>query len=124
MAEILYPTLEEVLQVHRDIAEAYGDDPSVFDRGLVQSALMRPQMGYYDDIFQEAAALLQSLATNHGFVDANKRTAFIVADGFLKANGYRTDIDNREVKRFVLHSVVLEHASVEDIAAWLEDHTT
>ena len=33
-------------------------------------------MGYYDGIIEEAAAMLESLAMNHPFVDGNKRTAF------------------------------------------------
>lgn len=37
----------------------------------------------------EAAALMESLATNHPFVDGNKRIAFATADVFLRINGWR-----------------------------------
>ena len=47
-----------------------------------------PANGYYDDIVTEAAALLESLAINHPFVDGNKRIAFAVADVFLRINGW------------------------------------
>ena len=38
---------------------------------------MRPQMGYYDSLIEEAAALLESLAMNHPFVDGNKRNGLL-----------------------------------------------
>ena len=49
---------------------------------------MRPQMGYYDGLIEEAGALMESIAINHPFVDANKRIAFAAADTFLFTNGY------------------------------------
>lgn len=52
------------------------------DPGALEAALFRPQTGYYDDIVVEAAALLESLAINHPFVDGNKRIAFAAADVF------------------------------------------
>ena len=55
----------------------------------MEAALFRPQTGYYDDLVAEAAALLESLAINHPFVDGNKRIAFAAADVFLRINGWR-----------------------------------
>ena len=37
----------------------------------------------------EAAALLESLAINHPFVDGNKRITFAAANVFLRINGWR-----------------------------------
>ena len=48
---------------------------------------MRPQMGYYYGIVEEAAAPMESLAINHRFVGGNKRIAFAAADTFLFMNG-------------------------------------
>lgn len=59
------------------------------DPGALAAALFRPQAGYYRDIVPEAAALLESLAVSHPFVDGNKRTAFAAADVFLRINGWR-----------------------------------
>ena len=68
---------------------APGGAPGVRDPGALEAALFRPQTGYYDDIVAEAAALLESLAINHPFVDGNKRIAFAAADVFLRINGWR-----------------------------------
>ena len=66
-----------------------GGAPGVRDPGALEAALFRPQTGYYEDIVAEAAALMESLAINHPFVDGNKRIAFAAADVFLRINGWR-----------------------------------
>lgn len=75
--------------MHTVLMQRYGGAPGVRDPGALEAALFRPQTGYYDDIVAEAAALMESLAINHPFVDGNKRIAFAAADGFLRINGWR-----------------------------------
>ncbi|MGA3241907.1 MAG: Fic family protein [Bryobacteraceae bacterium] len=41
----------------------------------LESALARPQTGYYNDLIQEAAALWESLSQNHPFFHGNQRVA-------------------------------------------------
>lgn len=84
-----YLTVADVLGVHAVLIQRYGGAPGVRDPGALETALFRPQTGYYDDMVAEAAALLESLAINHPFVDGNKRTAFAAADVFLRINGSR-----------------------------------
>ena len=84
-----YLTVADVLGVHAVLIQRYGGAPGVRDPGALETALFRPQTGYYDDMVAEAAALLESLAINHPFVDGNKRTAFAAADVFLRINGWR-----------------------------------
>jgi len=84
-----YLTVADVLELHAELIARYGGAAGVRDPGALESALFRPQSGYYDDIIQEAAALMESLAINHPFVDGNKRIAFAAVDVFLRMNGYR-----------------------------------
>jgi death-on-curing protein len=84
-----YLTVADVLGMHTVLMKRYGGAKGVRDPGALESALFRPQTGYYDDIVAEAAALLESLAINHPFVDGNKRIAFAAADVFLRINGWR-----------------------------------
>ena len=84
-----YLTVADVLGMHTVLMQRYGGAPGVRDPGALEAALFRPQTGYYDDILAEAAALLESLAINHPFVDGNKRIAFAAADVFLRINGWR-----------------------------------
>ena len=84
-----YLTVADVLGLHAVLLQHYGGASGVRDPGALEAALFRPQTGYYEDIVMEAAALLESLAINHPFVDGNKRTAFAAADVFLRINGWR-----------------------------------
>lgn len=76
MAERVCLTVGEVLQIHHQQIEDYGGACGVRDKGLLESAVFRPQVGYYNTIAEEAAALMESLANNHPFLDGNKRIAF------------------------------------------------
>lgn len=82
-------TVADVLGMHAVLMQRHGGAPGVRDPGALEAALFRPQTGYYDDIVAEAAALMESLAINHPFIDGNKRVAFAAADVFLRINGWR-----------------------------------
>ena len=86
-----YLTVADVLGMHSVLIQRFGGDPGVRDPGALESAMFRPQTGYYDDILAEAAALMESLAINHPFVDGNKRIAFAVAHVFLPINGWHLE---------------------------------
>jgi death-on-curing protein len=90
--------------------------------GLLESALMRPQTGYYKTLSLEAAALLQSLSQNHAFVDGNKRVAFATTAIFLRMNGYRLKVDADNGESFLIEKVIKKKAELNDIADWLEKH--
>jgi len=83
-----YLTVADVLGMYTVLMQRYGGAGGVRDPGALEAALFRPQTGYYADIIAEAAALLESLAINHPFVDGNKRIAFAAADVFLRINGW------------------------------------
>jgi death on curing protein len=85
----------------RDQIEHYGGSHGVRDQGLLESALYRPQTGYYADLIEEAAALWESLAQNHPFIDGNKRTAFAATYTFLVINGARLTADTQQTYVFI-----------------------
>ncbi len=84
-----YLTVADVLGMHTVLMQRYGGAMGVREPGALEAALFRPQTGYYKDILAEAAALLESLAITHPFVDGNKRIAFAAADVFLRIHGWR-----------------------------------
>ena len=116
-----YLTVADVLGMHTILMQRYGGAGGVRDPGALEAALFRPQTGYYSDIIAEAAALLESLAINHPFVDGNKRIAFAATDVFLRINGWC-------LKRqpMVIHTEMLDmlEAGTFDIAhlePWLRE---
>ncbi|WP_228056450.1 type II toxin-antitoxin system death-on-curing family toxin [Microcoleus sp. LEGE 07076] len=82
-------SLEEVLELHDDQISSFGGTPGVRDEGLLESALAQPQATFcgqllHQKIAEQAAAYLYHIAMNHPFIDGNKRSAFAVADTFLR----------------------------------------
>jgi Fic/DOC family len=71
MAERVYLTVGEVLEIHHQQIDNYGGARGLRDKGLLESAVFRPQIGYYNTIAEAAAALMESLANNHPFLDGN-----------------------------------------------------
>ena len=82
-----YLTVIEVLSIHGAMIDEFGGTDGVRDLGALESAVFRPQTGYYEGPIEEAAALMESLLQNHPFLDGNKRTAFAAADLHLRLNG-------------------------------------
>jgi len=96
-----YITIIEVLTMHKILIDRYGGSHGVRDMGALESALFRPQTGYYEDVIQEAAALWESISQNHPFIDGNKRVAFAVTYTFLTANGLKIKADNIKTYKFI-----------------------
>lgn len=114
-----YLTVIEVLAIHDVQIERYGGGAGVRDLGLLEAALFRPQTGYYADLVQEAAALWESLAQNHPFIDGNKRTAFAVTYTFLAINGARITADAEETYAFIVGLYETGTFSMDQLDSWL-----
>jgi len=113
-----YLTIGEVLEIN---AEVLGGRHTLRDRGLLESAIARPQASAfgedaYPDLVSKAAAMLHSLVLNHPFFDGNKRTAVLATLVFLDLNGYAIRWGQDEALDFMLrlaqHQVGLDDAIV------------
>lgn len=119
-----YLTMVEVLAMHADQIERYGGSQGVRDHGLLEAALYRPQTGYYADLIEEAAALWESLAQNHPFIDGNKRTAFAAMYTFLAINGARLTADSHEAYVFLAALYEANQFNFDKLVPWLRSHVT
>jgi len=106
---------------HR-LIELFGGLHGVRDPGAVDAAVFRPQTGCYDSVEEEAAALIESLGMNHGFIDGNKRIAFTAADVFLRHNGFYLDIAADEGHQFIEGSFERQEFRFGKILAWVREH--
>lgn len=123
MAERIYLSLDDVLWIHDEQLRLYGGPAGVRDKGLILSALLRPQSGYYADLIEEAAALWESLAMNHGFVDGNKRVAFAGTILFLQANGASPTGTEEEWIAFIYSNLEAGTFRKDVLEDWLNRHT-
>jgi len=117
-----YLTVAEVYRMQHRLIELFGGMQGVRDKGAVEAAVFRPQVGYYDSIEEEAAALMESLANNHGFVDGNKRIAFAAADVFLRRNGFYIEVDGLDGYAFIVGSMDRHEFRFAMIRDWIRQH--
>jgi death-on-curing protein len=122
MPESVYLTVGEVLQIHHQLIEDYGGTHGVRDKGLLESAVFRLQIGYYNNIAEEAAALMESLANNHPFHDGNKRVAFASVHTFLLINGHDLEVDSLAAYNFMMQSISRGEFRFGAILEWIDKH--
>ena len=107
-------TLADALGAH-DRALRTGGRSGIKDLNDILSAIGRPYSGYHRSIASKAAALMQSVATNHGFIDGNKRTAIILTELLLEQSGYtlapvdKSEKLNDAIEEFVVGIVNREY---------------
>jgi death on curing protein len=112
--------LDAVLAIHDEQLSEHGGIRGIRDLALVDSALARPRnLLVYGkpDAAALAAAYAFGLCNNHGFLDGNKRTAYVVAETFLDLNGYEMTASDEPVVRTMLavaSGVMLE----KQLAKW------
>ena len=109
--------------MHAVAVTEFGGSQGIRDRGLLESALARPLVTFggknlYDTPFDRAAALVESLVLNHGFVDGNKRTAMYAMAAWLEREGYIFEAARGELRDLAL-AVSSHEFSTEQVAAWL-----
>lgn len=116
---ILFLSVEEAIAVHERLIQRFGGRPGIRDKGLLESALFRPQTGYYGDIAEMAAALFESLLLNHAFVDGNKRVAFFVTDTFLRLNGWKLSVESTAAYDFIIGMLESGNTSYDKLLPWI-----
>jgi len=117
-----YLTANEVIVIHEYLISEFGGSSGLRDLGSLESAVARPSTGYYDNIYEESAALMESLAINHPFIDGNKRIAFFVTDVFLRLNGYFIDCDSKSAHNYFMELFESNNFRFKNLLPWLRKH--
>ena len=115
-----------VTAIHADQIKQHGGSPGIRDKGLIQSALMRPkQLWSYQEETVDLCALAASygygIAKNHGFIDGNKRVSFQIMYVFLGLNGFRIIAEEVEVVKIIMELAAGE-LNEQELADWLRLH--
>ncbi|MGI9196899.1 MAG: type II toxin-antitoxin system death-on-curing family toxin [Candidatus Nanopelagicales bacterium] len=101
--------------------------PHVRDAGLMEAAAARPQATFdgqpvYGDLVEMAAALTESLVTNHALVDGNKRLGLAGLLVFLGINGHTVTMSNGEAYDFIYGIASGQLRGVPEIARQLRPY--
>src|SRR5580704_14028665 len=114
-----YLTVAEIYQMQHRLIDMFGGLQGVRDKGAIEAAVFRPQTGYYSYLEEEAAALMESLGNNHGFLDGNKRIAFTAADVFLRRNRFYIEVNGSDGHEFIYGSMDRHEFRFARILEWI-----
>jgi len=120
---VQFLSLDEVVEIHTVLIKRFGGAAGVQDLGLLESALFRPQTGYYQSLTKMAAALFESLIKNYSFVDSNKRVAFFATDVFLRLNGYKFDVEAKTAHQFLIGLFESSQCDLQHLHPWVLENT-
>ena len=116
---VQFLSLDEVFAIHERLIEKFGGSSGIRDRGMLESALYRPQTGYYENLEEMAAALFESLLINHPFIDGNKRVAFFATDIFLRMNGWKLKVQSKATHSFLMDRFDTGTCNYEHLLPWI-----
>ena len=119
---VQFLSLDEAIAIHERLIEKFGGTAELRDMGLLESALFRPQTGYYSDLAQMSAALFESLISNHAFVDGNKRAAYFISDVFLRLNGWKLSVSAEAGYSFIVDSLEKGECDFDHLSPWIQSH--
>lgn len=110
------------MRINVRMCQRWGGAAGVRDQALLESAIARPQTGYYLDLIEEAAAFCESLLQNHPFIDGNKRSAVMATAVFLRWNGYRLVFLDREMYDWLMALYQARDVNKRALEAWIRAH--
>ncbi len=117
---------EDVLNIHEFLINKFGGSHGIRDERLLESALARPfqtfdQVDLHKSNIKKAAALIESIVTNHPFIDGNKRTGYVLMRLFLMENNLDISADQNEKYEFVT-AIASGNISYDQIVEWIQSH--
>jgi len=119
---VQFLSLDEAIAIQERLIDKFGGTQGLRDKGLLESVLFRPQTGYYADLPQMAAALFESLISNHAFLDGNKRAAYFMCDVFLRINGWKLKMSAEVGYTFIVGSLKEGYCDYDHLLPWIQQH--
>lgn len=124
MSEPRWITLAQAIRIHAEQLAAFGGPAGIRDKGLLESALGRPQnkwTGGETDLAALAAAYAFGVARNRPFIHSNERAAFMSAMVFLRKNGIAFAPIEAEATAAIL-ALAADEVEEEGLARWIRDN--
>jgi death on curing protein len=117
--------IEEVINIHEILIDKFGGIHGIRDRKALESAINRPfvtfdQKDLYPTTIEKASALIESLISNHPFVDGNKRIGYVMMRYFLLQNNLDIIATQNEKFDFVI-DIAKGQMTYENICNWLSN---
>lgn len=118
--------IKEVENIHEILIEKFGGVKGIRDKGILESAINRPYQTFdgqelYPTPVDKAAAIFESIISNHPFIDGNKRTAYVLMRLALKESDMDIDPNLGQDQRydFVIKAAKGE-LTFDQIKTWIQ----
>ena len=116
---------EDVIKIHKLLIDQFGGSHGVRDENSLNSAINRPfatfdRQELYPEPIDKAAAILESIVTNHPFIDGNKRTGYVLARLLLLKSGLDIKATQKEKYEMVI-AVSKGDWKFEQIRDWITE---
>ena len=114
--------ISDVLIIHKQLIHEFGGTLGIRDMELLKSAISRPYQTFdskdlYPTAEEKASAMIESLVTNHPFIDGNKRTGYTLFRLLLLIEGKEIDSSQQEKYEFVI-SIAERKLEYDEILKW------
>jgi death on curing protein len=119
-------TVDYAIKIHNTLIDKFGGTHGLRDRNLLESALARPyqtfdQKDLYKTPIEKSSALIESLITNHSFLDGNKRFGYVAMRLLLLEEGFDIVATEDEKYDFVIN-IAKVNLKYPDIYSWINEH--
>lgn len=124
MKEPVWLSADLVIAIHDEQLRLYGGPEGLRDPGALESALGRAQNRFHYDqgeLAALAAAYAFGIASNHAFVDGNKRTAFLAIVTFLGLNDIDFDVPEAEAV-IMIRGLAAGEIDEAGLTRWITDN--
>lgn len=123
---MIWVTADDVVRLHTQLIQTTGGLDGIRDRGILESAIAAPLQTFGgEELFpgevEKIARLGYGLASNHAFVDGNKRIGALMVQLLLKWNGYKLTLRPGELSDMFI-SIADGTSNENDLLQWIQKH--
>lgn len=123
---MIWISAEDVILIHSRVIEGSGGLDGLRDRDGLEAAISAPMQTFdgkelYPTDLEKIARLGFGLASNHAFVDGNKRIGAMMTQLLLKWNGYDLTLRSGELADMFI-AIADGTAKENDLLDWISRH--
>ena len=123
---MIWISAEDVILIHSRVIEGSGGLDGLRDRDGLEAAVSAPMQTFdgkelYPTDLEKIARLGFGLASNHAFVDGNKRIGAMITQLLLKWNGYDLTLHSGELADMFI-AIADGTAKEKDLLDWIHRH--
>ena len=124
---MIWVTADDVILIHSRIIQTTGGIEGLRDRAGLEAAIAAPLQSFGgEDLFpsdiEKIARIGFGLASNHAFLDGNKRIGAMMTQLLLKWNGYQLCLKQGELADMFI-AIADGTSNEQDLLNWIQEHT-